>query len=87
MLNPQSGLLTFPFCSHSAAAVGYKLTVQPKLGFDDRNSSEYLDGLRSTILQRLSQLQGPPSVGFHERAPDGMELDDMQVPGGGGGGG
>lgn len=101
-----------------APAVGYKLTVQPKSGFDDCNSSEYLDGLRctpvrdertrvdlcaeraacqapasaplptaaacrpyrrTTILQRLSQLQGPPSVGFHERAPDGMDLDDMQV--------
>ncbi|KAI3428482.1 hypothetical protein D9Q98_007307 [Chlorella vulgaris] len=59
--------------------VGYTLTVQPKAGFDDANGSEYLEGLRRTILQRLSQIKGPPSVGFHERAPDGMQLDDMQA--------
>ena len=34
---------------------------------------------RRTILQRLSQIQAAPSVAFHERAPDGMDLDDIQV--------
>ena len=34
---------------------------------------------RRTVLQRLSQIKGAPSVAFHERAPDGMQLDDIQV--------
>jgi hypothetical protein len=34
---------------------------------------------RRTILQRLSKIQGAPSVGFHERAPDGLQLDDIHV--------
>ena len=34
---------------------------------------------RRTILQRLSRLQAAPGVAFHERAPDGLGEDDMQV--------
>jgi len=38
---------------------------------------------RRTILQRLSQLKAAPSVAFHERAPDGMDIDDdIKVRGG-----
>ena len=33
---------------------------------------------RQTILERLSRLAAAPSVGFHERAPDGMQLDELQ---------
>lgn len=59
--------------------VGYTLTVQPLPGFDNFNSTEYLDKLRSTLLQRLSQMEAAPSVAFHERAPDAMDVDDIQA--------
>ncbi|EFN55393.1 hypothetical protein CHLNCDRAFT_8472, partial [Chlorella variabilis] len=50
--------------------VGYTLTVKPTSRWEDQNSAEYLEGLRQTILERLSRLAAAPSVGFHERAPD-----------------
>jgi hypothetical protein len=60
------------------ATVGHKLRVQPRPDFDNTNSQDYLEGLRRTLLQRLSKLS-KPSVAFHERAPDGLADEDMQV--------
>ncbi|KAL4439216.1 hypothetical protein ABPG77_004118 [Micractinium sp. CCAP 211/92] len=61
------------------APVGHTLTVQPISGWDNWNTPEYVDGLRNTILQRLSEMQGAPGVAFHERAPDGLDPDAIQV--------
>ena len=33
----------------------------------------------ATIFQHLSELPAAPGVAFHERAPDAMSLDDLQV--------
>ena len=41
---------------------------------------------RRTLLQRLSRLS-KPSVGFHERAPDGLADEDMQASPGAAAGG
>ena len=53
--------------------------LQPKASLENSNSGEYLERLRTTILQRLSRLQAAPGVAFHERAPDAMQLEDLEV--------
>lgn len=43
---------------------------------EDTNGDEYLDKLRTTVLERLSRLAAAPSVPFQERPPDAVNLEE-----------
>jgi histone deacetylase 1/2 len=60
------------------SSCNYKLLVAPEAGKDNRNNVRYLDQLRTKLLELISHMPAAPGVGFHERAPDGMDLDAMQ---------
>jgi histone deacetylase 1/2 len=63
----------------------YQLTVHPKLSQTDQNSFEYLESLKIAALEHLSHVAPAPSVAFHERAPDAMTEEEIQLQNGGDG--
>lgn len=55
----------------------YSLLVEPKEDMEDKNSSADLERLKTRLLELISNIPPVPSVAFHERAPDGMDVDRM----------
>lgn len=52
----------------------YRLHITPS-NMENQNSSEYLEAVRSRLLDNLSRLTPVPSVPFHYVPPDAMDVD------------